>query len=170
VERYVQGLKGGFGGGPERFVVEVLPVNRFHVVICACFFILAGLSPALGDEYAGSQDDVKGADYRLVGPISCSDTTISKMAGRLGGDIVVGTGGTYILFANGVSVVSYGSDRVVDQERVGDKVQTCFLGRVVGTQSCDPTKDHRGYMYRVYDYKLHQAYTMMNSEHACGGA
>ncbi|MDQ2680090.1 MAG: hypothetical protein M3Y21_03585 [Candidatus Eremiobacteraeota bacterium] len=55
-------------------------------------------------------------------------------------------------------------------ERPGDRVQVCFLGAPAPTLSCDPDKDPRGRLYRVYDYRQHASYDGFNSEHICGGA
>ena len=56
------------------------------------------------------------------------------------------------------------------QERVGDRVQVCLVGTPTPTDRCDPGKDSRGRIYRVYDYRLHAAYVGENGNHACGGA
>lgn len=59
---------------------------------------------------------------------------------------------------------------VMTSERRGDIVQVCFLGPPIPTKSCNPDKDARGRLYRVYDYRQHASYEGWNSEHACGGA
>jgi len=56
------------------------------------------------------------------------------------------------------------------KERPGDKVQVCFISRPPPTIYCDPDKDGRGRVFRVYDYRQHAQYSGMNSEHDCGGA
>jgi len=56
------------------------------------------------------------------------------------------------------------------RERVGDRVQVCFLGAPEPTRNCDPDKDSRGRKYRVYDYRHNAQYWGYNSEHGCGGA
>ena len=59
---------------------------------------------------------------------------------------------------------------VMMSERPGDRVQVCFLWRPFPTKSCNPDKDGRGRIFRVYDYRQHAQYAGMNSEHGCGGA
>lgn len=59
---------------------------------------------------------------------------------------------------------------VMIAERAGDKVQVCFLSRPAPTKYCNPDKDGRGRVFRVYDYRRHASYAGMNSEHDCGGA
>jgi len=77
-------------------------------------------------------------------------------------------------------VVTYGGsspqNATMMAERKGDRVQVCLLSTPTpsyapdGTLECNPDKDPRGWMYRVYDYRLHAAYSGQNSEHGCGGA
>ena len=62
-----------------------------------------------------------------------------------------------------------GNDVMV-REHPGDKVQVCFLSRPAPTTYCDPDKDGRGRVFRVYDYRQDTQYAGMNSEHDCGGA
>jgi hypothetical protein len=67
---------------------------------------------------------------------------------------------------NGVSIVEYNSNTVVDHQRVGDKVQVCLIK----VPAHCPEGDDRGKTYRVYDYLQKAAYTMADSQHGCGGA
>jgi hypothetical protein len=59
---------------------------------------------------------------------------------------------------------------IMMSERAGDPVQVCFLSRPAPSASCDPDKDPRGRLFRVYDYRQHAQYAGINSEHFCGGA
>jgi len=61
-------------------------------------------------------------------------------------------------------------NNIMMRERAGDKVQVCFISRPAPTTYCDPDKDGRGRVFRVYDYRQHAQYSGMNSEHDCGGA
>ncbi len=61
-------------------------------------------------------------------------------------------------------------NNIMMRERVGDKVQVCFLSRPAPTAYCNPDKDDRGRLFRVYDYRQHAQYSGMNGEHDCGGA
>jgi hypothetical protein len=59
---------------------------------------------------------------------------------------------------------------IMMRERAGDKVQICFISRPAPTVYCNPDKDGRGRVFRVYDYRQHSQYAGMSSEHDCGGA
>jgi len=61
-------------------------------------------------------------------------------------------------------------NKIMMNERPGDRVQVCFLSRPAPTLTCNPDEDNRGRMFRVYDYRQHAQYDGMNSEHFCGGA
>jgi len=63
-----------------------------------------------------------------------------------------------------------GGNNIMMRERAGDKVQVCFLSRPAPTAYCNPDRDGRGRLFRVYDYRQHAQYSGMNSEHDCGGA
>ena len=53
----------------------------------------------------------------------------------------------------------------------GDRVKVCLVEAPSPERGiCDPHVDPRGRVYRVYDYRLHAAYTALNSAHGCGGA
>jgi hypothetical protein len=68
-------------------------------------------------------------------------------------------------------------NEIMRAERAGDHVQVCLtaypLPRVnprTGAVVCDPDRDARGLVFRVYDYRQHSAYIGSNSQHLCGGA
>ena len=135
--------------------------------------IAIGLALVLGlpaNAQEDPQDEVKGSDF--VMPISCAKTTIKTKRDRFGKGPPGSAeyGGMTIAFANGVGLISYTVNKLAARERVGDSVQVCFLGRIEGGEGCLTADDSRGRVYRVYDYRLHVAYTMTNSQHRCGGA
>jgi len=101
-------------------------------------------------------------------PYQCEDTKIKKIGTRLvdGSGNPVPNSGPTVLFENGVSIVEYQTNDVVDHQRVGDKVQVCLIK----VPAHCPEGDDRGREYRVYDYRQKAAYTMINSQHGCGGA
>lgn len=71
------------------------------------------------------------------------------------------------------SVVHYQDtpgNTIMMNEHRGDRVQVCFLSRPAPTQFCDPDKDGRGRVFRVYDYRQRAQYSGTNTEHDCGGA
>lgn len=59
---------------------------------------------------------------------------------------------------------------IMIREHPGDKVQVCFISRPAPTAYCNPDKDGRGRVFRVYDYRQRAQYSGMNTEHDCGGA
>ena len=60
-------------------------------------------------------------------------------------------------------------NKTMQAERAGDKVQVCLVSVPAPTQYCDPDKDPRGRIYRVYDYRQKTQYSG-GSQHGCGGA
>jgi hypothetical protein len=71
-----------------------------------------------------------------------------------------------------VSVTHYQGDpdnAFMVAEHPGDKVQVCFLSTPAPTQYCDPDKDPRGRLYRIWDYVRHHQYSG-GTQHGCGGA
>jgi len=153
---------------------------------CLSLVMLSGALPALADPDPGY----------LPGPwhfraISCVDTTIVSVTPRLGEagqtsfsaadfqqsgvQVTYNTGlGIQPLFAHGLaSIVHYqdtAGNNIMAAEHRGDRVQVCYLGGPAPTQYCNPDKDTRGRLYRVYDYRQHQQYWGGNAEHDCGGA
>jgi|GEM_PF-5532462 len=73
-----------------------------------------------------------------------------------------------VSFRSGFVFVADETSGVATRERPGDHVQVCFLGEIRHVPGCDPSIDDRGRMYRVYDYKQHAAYVVMNSERMRG--
>ncbi len=113
---------------------------------------------------------------------SCVQTKVTQTGSRLEG---APDSGSTVEFASSLGltgftgmhgkpllagIVSYDSIPVVVLERPGDLVQLCLASVPKADQYCNPKKDSRGRMYRVYDYRQHKAYSGANSEHACGGA
>jgi hypothetical protein len=90
--------------------------------------------------------------------------------------------GVYVEFATNVGVETFKKEmaRVVDrsatagslldQQKVGDKVQVCLIGSPPADASCHPAKDPRGRVYRVFNYRQKSAYSGTNANHLCGGA
>jgi hypothetical protein len=58
----------------------------------------------------------------------------------------------------------------IARQKPGDKVQVCLLYRPHKDPYCDPDKDPRGRVYRIYNYRLKAAYSGWNANHWCGGA
>ena len=116
-----------------------------------------------------TKDELRGVEF--VTPVKCADTTLTSLQDRFGGTLAsLNASGMRADYGNGVSVTSYEMSQVAALQRKGERVQTCFLGGVEGTPTCIPSDDRRGRVYRIYVYRLHAAFTAMNSSHACGGA
>lgn len=141
------------------------------------YLVIAGLltcssSAAALAQNAETRDEIRGSEF--IQPISCVETRFESITDRFGKPVGSApdfpTAGMRVAFANRVMLVAYSVSEVALRERAGDRVQLCFLGHIEGTQGCIPAADSRGRLYRVYDYRLHAAWSAMNSQHACGGA
>ena len=128
-------------------------------------------SPAMAQN-TNTRDEIRGSEF--VKPVSCVDTRFVDITDRfgkpVGGDPSFPTSGMSVHLKNGIYLIAYSVSQVAVHERSGDKVQLCFLGMVEGTTGCITAADPRGRLYRAYDYRLHAAYTALNSQHVCGGA
>ncbi len=166
--------------------------TRFFISArCAVpFLTLLLVVPCLGPSPALA-DDVQYAPgvwhYRSV---SCVDTTVRSVEPRLTSAGAKVTAQDFV--QSGVVVdfnTTLGSDpanprmrasvthyqdtagnTVMMREHPGDRVQVCFISRPAPTVYCNPDKDGRGRVFRVYDYRQRSQYAGMNSEHDCGGA
>jgi hypothetical protein len=160
-------------------------MKKQFVALVGSLAVVALSVPAL------AQDDPEytpGAwHFRSVG---CVDTTVRSVQPRLSTGNAKPTAEDFKMTGVGVafnthlgvdplspndfaSVVHYqGStgNPLMISERAGDKVQVCFLGPPPPTKYCDPDKDSRGRMYRVWDYQRKAQYWGGNSQHGCGGA
>jgi hypothetical protein len=143
--------------------------------------VAALLLPAAG---AGAQSEAsltKGGAWPTASH-SCVRTKVTQTGSRLQG---APDSGSTVEFASSLGlagfkgmngsplragIVSYDSIPVVVRERAGDLVQLCLASVPKADQYCNPSKDSRGRMYRVYDYRQQKAYAGANSEHSCGGA
>jgi hypothetical protein len=59
---------------------------------------------------------------------------------------------------------------LMDQQKVGDKVQVCLTSSPLPDASCNPQKDPRSRFYRVFNDRQKSAYSGTNYNHLCGGA
>lgn len=66
---------------------------------------------------------------------------------------------------------------VMASERPGDRVQVCLMGFPTPTFDatrkrfmCDPDRDGRGWVFRIYDYRRRVSFFGPDSQHSCGGA
>jgi hypothetical protein len=142
-------------------------------------------APALAQQ----DDPYKGGVWHYRS-IPCVDTTVVSVTPRLGNagqtkftaqDFAqTGVSVTYkttlgsdpAMAPSQVTVTHYqgsADNKFMQAERPGDKVQVCLVSVPAPTQYCDPDKDPRGRIYRVYDYRQKQQYSG-GSQHGCGGA
>ncbi|MBV9858649.1 MAG: hypothetical protein JO038_00880 [Alphaproteobacteria bacterium] len=100
---------------------------------------------------------------------SCVRTQIARLEQRLQsgetGPFIAGSG-SVVRFANGGYQVSYDEVDAVQHSRAGDPVMMCLVRL---PQKCPPG-DARGRWYTTTNLRTMQSWTMMDSEHSCGGA
>jgi hypothetical protein len=100
---------------------------------------------------------------------SCARTTVSEVTQRLadgGTGRVIPESGSAIVFANGLSQVSYDQVVPLNQSRRGDPVFVCLVAL---PQNCPPG-DNRGKVYTTTNLRTYESWTLPDSAHGCGGA
>jgi hypothetical protein len=112
-------------------------------------------------------------------PYRCEDSTVTEIGYYFEGSP---QSGIYANFQSKLGVETFEKttarvlDRgtllnsVMDAQVVGDKVQVCLIYMPESEKRCNPEKDPRGRVYRVYNYRLKSAYVGINANHLCGGA
>jgi hypothetical protein len=99
----------------------------------------------------------------------CVWTKIAKLGHRLqngeNGPVIPGSGSA-VVFANGGNQVCYDEVDAVHHARKGDRVLMCLISI---PHPCPPG-DGRGRWYTTTDLRTMESWTMMDSEHSCGGA
>ncbi|UBF27851.1 hypothetical protein K9N68_08090 [Kovacikia minuta CCNUW1] len=141
-----------------------------------------GKTIALAIAFLLTQNYVARADDPLENnpqPYRCEDSVVTKVGTYFENDP---SSGFYAVFQSKLGVEQFpdtraavvdraaGTDSVLAQQKVGDKVQVCLIGSPAKDQYCDPEKDSRGRFFRIYSYRLKAAYTGTNANHLCGGA
>ena len=100
---------------------------------------------------------------------TCVYTRIARLEQRLqegeNGPFLPGSGSA-VVFADRGYQVSYDEVPAVEHSRVGDPVLLCLV-RI--PHSCPPG-DKRGRWYTTTNLRTMESWTMMDSEHTCGGA
>lgn len=129
---------------------------------------LLGANAARADEPIGE-----------VIPYQCVDSVVTERGTYFENDP---SSGFYVGFKTRVGVEKFPEahaaivDRgaepgsVIARQKVGDRVQVCLVSQPKKDEYCDPSKDSRGRIYRVYNYRLKAAFDGMNANHYCGGA
>jgi hypothetical protein len=141
--------------------------TQFFLMLCAIVFCQAQSAIAQPNPSQSPQ------------PSRCEESTITKFMNYFEGQPDSG----YVVafqskiglerFSNAtVAVVdrNAGKKSAIARQKVGDKVQVCLIETPSRDQSCNPDKDPRGRVYRVYNYRLKATYSGWNSNHGCGGA
>lgn len=93
----------------------------------------------------------------------CVETTVSRVGYRLEG---ASDSGTSITFATGLGLVSYDHVPEAVASKSGDAVKVCLTSIPAGC----PPGDDRGRTYTVTNKRTNKTFSMMNSQHSCGGA
>jgi hypothetical protein len=93
----------------------------------------------------------------------CVNTSVTQVGSRLEG---APNSGSAILYANGVSQVSYDAVPGIDHSKPGDGVRLCLVSL---PQNCPPG-DERGKIYAASNQRTNEAWQAPDAEHMCGGA
>jgi hypothetical protein len=137
-------------------------------IFAASFILLASIAPS-----------VQATEEPSAIPYRCEDSTVTEIGYYFEGDP---QSGIYAGFQSKLGVETFKDttarvvDRsmplnsVMDAQVVGDKVQVCLIYMPESEKRCNPEKDPRGRVYRVYNYRLKSAYVGINANHLCGGA
>lgn len=93
----------------------------------------------------------------------CVDTTITETGPRLEG---VPDSGSTVVYANGLSQVSYDVVEGISHSQTGDSVHLCLVSV---PENCPPG-DERGRVYTATNARTGESWTAPDSQHMCGGA
>jgi hypothetical protein len=93
----------------------------------------------------------------------CVNTVVTEVGSRLEG---VPNSGSAILYANGLTQVSYDAVPGIDHSKPGDNVRLCLTSL---PQNCPPGDD-RGKVYSAANQRTGEIWSASDSEHMCGGA
>lgn len=93
----------------------------------------------------------------------CAQTTITLTGPRLEG---VPDSGSSVVYANGLSQVSYDVVAGITNSQTGDTVNLCLVSV---PENCPPGDD-RGRVYTATNTRTGESWTAPDSQHMCGGA
>jgi hypothetical protein len=137
--------------------------------------LVIGLIPFLATARADQPQNVE----ENAQPYRCADAVVTRKGYYFEDQP---DSGVYVEFATNVGVETFKGEKarvvdrsatagsLLDQQKVGDKVQVCLIGSPPADESCNPQKDPRGRVYRVFNYRQKSAYSGTNANHLCGGA
>jgi uncharacterized protein len=97
----------------------------------------------------------------------CVETVIAEITSRFQADINADENdGSAVSFENGGFQVSYEKEQSLIRSEVGDRVIMCLVSI---PEDCPPGDD-RGRIYTTTNQRTHEAWTLPDSQHSCGGA
>jgi len=99
----------------------------------------------------------------------CVETTIAVISDRAGHDIRIPLKdrmGTEVYYSNGGAQFSYVEEAPVDRSRVGDRVRMCLVSV---PKNC-PQGDNRGKVYKTWNLRTGEVWSLSDALHMCGGA
>jgi hypothetical protein len=113
-----------------------------------------------------------GSAFETLSVGNCAPGRIARITQRLtdgNGQPIPGSGSMIIIrgaYGPSLYLMSYQESPEVMSSRVNDPVAICLLS----VPSHCPRGDTRGREFRVINLRTHEAWSMVNSEHSCGGA
>jgi hypothetical protein len=136
--------------------------------------LLSSLSP-LTAAYADPPQNVESNAQ----PYRCTDSVVTRKGYYFEDQP---DSGVYVEFDTNLGVETFKGEKarvvdrsapagsIMDQQKIGDKVQVCLTSSPTAEPYCNPQKDPRGRFYRIFNYRQTSAYSGTNSNHLCGGA
>ncbi|MEQ1817148.1 MAG: hypothetical protein ABL871_00955 [Terricaulis sp.] len=132
--------------------------------IAACLMFAACGQPAqqTQSETPAAPAEVA-ANSALANVGECVDTTITETGPRLEG---VPDSGSAVVYADGLSQVSYDVVEAISHSQAGDGIHLCLVSV---PENCPPGDD-RGRVYTATNARTGESWTAPDSQHMCGGA
>ena len=133
-------------------------------IVAACMALAAcGQQPPARTASTTTTTAITAPSHASMQVDACIDTTISTVGSRLDG---IPNSGSAVLYANGMSQVSYDAVPGIDHSHAGDAVHLCLVSV---PQNCPPGDD-RGKVYAATNKRTSETWQAPDSEHSCGGA
>lgn len=133
-----------------------------NAVLATCLAVAAcGQTGAPVADAPAPADAVASAAPANVG--DCVETTVTLVGPRLEG---VPDSGSGVVYANGLSQVSYDVVPAIANTQVGDSVRLCLVSV---PENCPPGDD-RGRVYDGTNLRTNETWSAPDSQHMCGGA
>jgi hypothetical protein len=99
---------------------------------------------------------------------TCAQSHITNIGQRLvdGANKPIEGSGSIVAFSNGLHQVSYDDEPEIIDSHIGDPVLICLIAL---PKNCPPG-DNRGKVYTTTNLRRQKSWTLMDSQHICGGA